>query len=377
MKNKPSLHLAKSTHQCTVTLQGAWVKERIAALGKTNKLFTPSKKIQTYTFDLSSITAFDTHGIMLILHLSKGLEQAGHNVTMIGAAPSLEQLLRICNEHYPKEEITKPKELFFLDYLENIGKQMVEGYKTLASFFSFVGELTVFSARAFVNPLTVRFKAMLYHIEQSGAKAIPIILLTSFLIGIVIAYQGATQLEKFGANIFIVEMVTISAVRELAPLLTAIVVAGRSASSYTAQIGVMKITDEVDAMSSMGFSPWNFLVLPRLFALILALPLLVFFADIVSVFGGMVIASVKLDVSFVEFIDRIKQTVALKHLVIGLVKAPIFGAIIATIGCFRGFQIDSSTESVGKYTTISVVNAIFWVIAMDAIISVLLTEMGL
>ncbi|MBP9613814.1 MAG: ABC transporter permease, partial [Sulfurospirillum sp.] len=279
--------------------------------------------------------------------------------------------------HFPKEKLSSEPKNIILNFLENVGKTMVDGYKTLSSFFSFTGELTHHVSASLLNPFSIRLRAMLYHIEQSGAGAIPIILLTSFLIGVVIAYQGATQLEKFGANIFIVEMVTISAVRELAPLITAIVVAGRSASAYTAQIGVMKITDEVDAMRSMGFSPWDFLVLPRLFALMISLPLLVFFADIISVFGGMVVASSRLDVNFVEFIDRIKETVALKHLIIGLVKAPIFGAIIATIGCFRGFQIDSSTESVGKYTTISVVNAIFWVIAMDAIISVLLTELGL
>jgi len=376
MNKKPSLHLEKTREGVILTLKGAWVNKTIASLEKEIRTFT-CKKSLAYTFDLSAITDFDTHGIMLILHLSKQMQSMGCKVTMLGANTSLEALLRICEQHYPQEEIIEKKEIFFISYLENIGKEMVDGYKTLASFFAFTGELFHFVVAALLKPFTIRLKAMFYHIEQSGAGAIPIILLTSFLIGIVIAYQGATQLEKFGANIFIVEMVTISAVRELAPLLTAIVVAGRSASAYTAQIGVMKITDEVDAMSSMGFSPWNFLVLPRLFALIISLPLLVFFADVISVFGGMVIASTKLDVSFVEFIDRIKETVALKHLVIGLVKAPIFGCIIATIGCFRGFQIDNSTESVGKYTTISVVNAIFWVIAIDALISVLLTEMGL
>lgn len=377
MKQKPSLHLDKTAAKTLVTFKGAWIKERIASLKNIEKRLETREKARLYTFDLSEVGAFDTHGIMFILHLKKELENASHAVEMIGAEPTLEQLIHVCNDHYPIEHLDATKELFFLDYLEAIGRDLVEGFKTLMSFFSFIGEMLYFVSQALLKPLTIRLKATLYHVEQSGAAAIPIILLTSFLIGIVIAYQGATQLEKFGANIFIVEMVTISAVRELAPLLTAIVVAGRSASSYTAQIGVMKITDEVDAMSSMGFSPWNFLVLPRLFALVLALPLLVFFADIVSVFGGMVIASTKLDVSFVEFIDRIKQTVALKHLIIGLIKAPIFGAIIATIGCFRGFQIDNSTESVGKYTTISVVNAIFWVIAVDALISVLLTEMGL
>jgi len=376
MKKEPSLHIKQTAEGFSVALQGIWVKEAIKKLEIVLDTLT-CKPNATYTLDLSGITGFDTHGIMLILHHAKKLEAQKCSVFKVGASESLEKLLTICEQNYPQENVIEKKDIFILSYLENVGKDIFEGYKTFSSFFAFTGELTHYVISAFFKPLTIRLKATLYHIEQSGAGALPIILLTSFLIGIVIAYQGATQLEKFGANIFIVEMVTISAVRELAPLLTAIVVAGRSASAYTAQIGVMKITDEVDAMSSMGFSPWNFLVIPRLFALIISLPLLVFFADIVSIFGGMVIASTKLDVSFVEFIDRIKETVALKHLIIGLIKAPIFGCAIATIGCFRGFQIDSSTESVGKYTTISVVNAIFWVIAIDALISVLLTEMGL
>lgn len=356
-----------------VTLGGDWIQPSIKRLDEALGVLT----CKACHFDFSGIKAFDTHGIMLILHHIKRLENAHGVVSMTHGSEHFQKLFTLCQQHFP-EPLPPTKEGFFLlDYLENNGKNVLEGFKTLSSFFSFTGELAHFIGTALLSPLSIRLRATLYHIQHSGAGALPIILLTSFLIGVVIAYQGATQLEKFGANIFIVEMVTISAVRELAPLLTAIVVAGRSASAYTAQIGVMKITDEVDAMRSMGFSPWDFLVLPRLFGLIISLPLLVFFADIVSVFGGMVIASTKLDISFVEFIDRIKETVALKHLMIGFIKAPIFGAIIATIGCFRGFQIDSSTESVGKYTTISVVNAIFWVIAVDAIISVLLTEMGL
>lgn len=373
---KAEVHISNLNGTTTVILSGDWTKNSVAVLSKPFETLTCKEKT-TCIFDFSQISDFDTHGIMLILHHTKRIEALGCLVSKVGQSDHFGKLWGICEIHFP-QEIIKPAHTFFIfDYLENIGKTIFEGQKTLSSFFSFTGELFHFILKAFLNPLTIRVKATLYHIENSGAGAIPIIFLTSFLIGIVIAYQGATQLEKFGANIFIVEMVTISAVRELAPLLTAIVVAGRSSSAYTAQIGVMKITDEVDAMRSMGFSPWDFLVLPRLFALLISLPLLVFFADIVSTFGGMVIASTKLGVSFEEFIDRIQETVALKHFIIGLVKAPIFGAIIATIGCFRGFQIDSSTESVGKYTTISVVNAIFWVIAMDALISVLLTEMGL
>lgn len=373
---KAEVHISEEKDTLLVSLNGDWTKDSVSSLAEQFSSFTCKDKT-TCIFDFSKISDFDTHGIMLILHHIKRAEALGCSTTGIGQSDHFSKLFSICEIHFPLEIIKTKNSFSLLDYLASIGKTILEGRKTLSSFSSFIGELSHFVLKAFLNPLSIRIKATLYHIENSGAGAIPIIFLTSFLIGIVIAYQGATQLEKFGANIFIVEMVTISAVRELAPLLTAIVVAGRSSSAYTAQIGVMKITDEVDAMRSMGFSPWDFLVLPRLFALIISLPLLVFFADIISTFGGMVIASTKLGVSFEEFVDRIQETVALKHFIIGLVKAPIFGAIIATIGCFRGFQIDSSTESVGKYTTISVVNAIFWVIAVDALISVLLTELGL
>ena len=373
---KAEVHISEEKGTLLVSLNGDWTKDSVTSLAKQFSSFTCKDKV-TYIFDFSHISDFDTHGMMLILHHIKRIEALGYHTVRIGQSDHFAKLFAVCEEHFPLEIIKPQKAFLLLDSFANIGKLVLDGRTTLSSFASFIGELFHFIVKALFNPLTIRIKATLYHIENSGAGAIPIIFLTSFLIGIVIAYQGATQLEKFGANIFIVEMVTISAVRELAPLLTAIVVAGRSASAYTAQIGVMKITDEVDAMRSMGFSPWDFLVLPRLFALIISLPLLVFFADIISTFGGMVIASTKLGVSFEEFVDRVQETVALKHFIIGLVKAPIFGAIIATIGCFRGFQIDSSTESVGQYTTISVVNAIFWVIAVDALISVLLTELGL
>lgn len=377
MQELPSLGISRINNTITMSHNGSWTREYIAVLDAQYAKVSYDKTATLYQLDCAGIEDFDTHGIMLILHHIKRLESLTCKVEILHQNEHFAKLFSICQMHFPSAPLETKKRKFILDTLENIGKTVVDGYKTLTSFFSFTGELAHATSDALLNPLKIRLTATFYHIQHSGAGALPIIFLTSFLIGIVIAYQGATQLEKFGANIFIVEMVTISAVRELAPLLTAIVVAGRSSSAYTAQIGVMKITDEIDAMSAMGFSPWNFLVLPRLFALMIALPLLVFFADVISVFGGMVIAATKLDVSFVEFIDRIEDTVALKHFMIGLVKAPIFGALIATIGCFRGFQIDSSTESVGKYTTISVVNAIFWVIATDAIISVLLTEMGL
>ena len=354
--------------------KGSWTLLHVTKLSQQIKATTKSKKV---IFDFSEMIDFDTHGILLLIETIKKLQTQKCTVEKIGASKNFIDLYDVCEKNFP-EDIEKPKilsnpEKMFYD----IGKSSNESKKTLVSFASFVGGFSKSFVKAILNPSRIRFKAVLYHIETSGINSLAIIFLTSFLIGVVIAFQGAVQLEKFGANIYIVEMVTLSVVRELAPLITAIVIAGRSASAFAAQIGVMKITEEIDAMASMGFSVWDFLVTPRVLGLMISLPLLVFFADIIAIFGGMVVASGQLDISFEEFALRMQETVEIKHVIIGLIKAPIFGYIIAIIGCFRGFQISSSTESVGKYTTISVVNAIFWVIAMDAIISVILTEIGL
>ena len=212
---------------------------------------------------------------------------------------------------------------------------------------------------------------------KAGAGALPIVGLTSFLVGVVVAYQGAVQLSKFGANIFIVDMLDISMFREIAPLISAIVVAGRSASSFSAEIGVMKLTEEMDAMKTLGFEPFWFLIIPRVAAMIIAMPLIVFFADMIGVLGGMLIAFIDLNISFDMFLERTKEVLELKQVFIGLGKAPFFGVIIALIGTYRGLQVRNSTQDIGKYTTKSVVNAIFWVIALDSLFSVILAKLGI
>jgi phospholipid/cholesterol/gamma-HCH transport system permease protein len=186
----------------------------------------------------------------------------------------------------------------------------------------------------------------------------------------VIAYQGADQLQRFGANIFIADLVGLSMVRELSPLMTAIIVAGRSGSAYTAQIGTMKVTEEIDALRTIGISPTELLVLPKLIALIIALPLLTVFADITGLLGGMLMASSKLDVSYAMFIDRLGDAVHLSSFLTGIGKAPVFAAIIALVGCYQGFQVTGSADSVGRQTTVSVVQGIFLVILSDALFSI-------
>jgi phospholipid/cholesterol/gamma-HCH transport system permease protein len=242
---------------------------------------------------------------------------------------------------------------------------------------AFIGETVVAILRTLLRPARIRWAALFANLEQAGVNALPIVGLLSFLLGIVIAYQGGMQLRSYGANIFIVELVSLTMLRELAPMMAAIIVAGRTGSAFTAQIGTMQVTEEIDALRTIGISPMDLLVLPKLFGLMLALPLLAVFADAMGVLGGMVMASVILDVSFSDFLDRIPQTVSLTSFLIGVGKAPVFAAIIAMVGCFQGFQVHGGADSVGRQTTVSVVQSIFLVIVADAGFSILFSWMGI
>lgn len=335
---------------------------------------------QSVQWDIANIGEIDSAGMMLFLHYHDLLIANNCKVSISGETENNLRLSQLLREHIDKKPAvaaTKKAGHSLFQPFYKLGKLTSDFINELLLFFTFFGETTTVFVKSLRHPSSIRYGAIIKNIEESGVRAIPIIILTSFLIGVVITYQGAVQLEKFGANIFIVEMIGISLTRELAPLITAIVVAGRTGSAYTAQLGVMKITEEMDAMRTMGFNPHHFLVIPRILALMIALPLLVFLADIVGIFAGMIISEVHLQLSFSEFFHRLQNVLAVKHVWIGLIKAPFFAFLIGIISCFRGFQVEKNTESIGRYTTISVVNAIFLVIACDAIFSVILTEMGI
>ena len=221
------------------------------------------------------------------------------------------------------------------------------------------------------NPTKIRWRTLWSNVQTGGVQALFIVGLLNFLIGIVISYQGGALLKQYGANIFVVELITISMLRELAPLMTAIIVAGRTGSAIAAQIGTMVVNEEVDALKTIGINPLDQLVVPKALSLMLALPLLTVFADICSVFGGMVLASTYLDVSFATFVARIPEVMTINTLFVGLAKTPIFALIIALTGCYQGFQVKGGADSVGQQTTVSVVQAIFLVIICDAIFSII------
>ena len=357
---------------------GNWTKEGLLELsGKLRKCCREHRDI-SIQWDMSEIGELDSAGMVLFIHYYDRLIAANYSIELLGMKDDHRKMYELLRRYTSGETNEKPGlTLHLLKPFQAIGRASVDIVKDAASFLAFIGESFVSLLQSLRHPGTIRFAAIVKNIENAGVRAMPIIALTSFLIGVVIAYQGAVQLEKFGANIFIVEMIGISITRELAPLITAIVVAGRTGSSFTAQIGVMKITEEIDAMRTMGFDPHCFLVHPRIIALMIVLPLLIFFADLIGIAAGMLIANIHLHLSYAEFINRLQDVLEIKHVWIGLIKGPFFACLIAMVGCYRGFQVSKNTESIGQYTTISVVNAIFLVIACDALFSVLLTELGI
>lgn len=361
------VHKDEST---TVVCSGSWTLPYISDIEKQLKTFHPNS---TVLWDVSAVTDLDSAGIALYQLTMNTLEKRGIESHIIGITEGHHKLYHLL---YPKTAVTiSPPPAY--SWLHTLGIETHNALRGIKDFLAFLGEAVVLMLYTLLHPSQIRYRSIVSHIYTTGAQALPIIAISAFLIGVVVAYQSVVQLQKFGADIFIVDTIGISLTRELAPLITAIVVAGRSGSAFTAQIGAMKMTQEIDAMKTMGFDPYIFLVWPRVLALMIVMPLLIFFADMVGIFGGMVIASTQSHLSFSEFTHRLQGTLALKHYLIGIIKGPFFAFLIAIVSTYRGFQVSSNTESIGFYTTKSVVNAIFLVIACDALFSILLTELKL
>ena len=357
----------------TINLKNNWNYKLPAQIWTQTAALIGSKKFNKIILNFKDVKEFD---YAAALFLKNTLQNARKSYELINLTPHAQKIFDSINsEVNPKiKQIinSKPRG----NPLSQIGKNLTAFFAGFCAFLNFMGEFLVKFSKIFMLK-DIRVKEILAYFEDAGIKSVFIVCLTSFLIGIVLAYQGSSLLASFGATIIIVEMMGLLTLREIAPLIAAIIVAGRLASSFTAQIGVMKITEEIDAMKTMGFDPFKFLVLPRVIALIVAMPLIVFLADVAGIFGEMVVMENYLNISFDSYLARFGQEVEIKHLYVGLFKAPFFGVVIAFIGCMRGFQISGNTQSVGTYTTVSVVNAIFGVIMVDALFSIIFTQLGI
>jgi len=356
-----------------INLKNDWNYKLPAKIWKATQNLLSSNKFSKIVLNFKDVKEFD---YAAALFLKNTLQNVRKSYELINLTPHAQKIFDSINsEVNPKiKQIinSKPRG----NPLSQIGKNLTAFFAGFCAFLNFMGEFLVKFSNIFMLK-NIRVKEILAYFEDAGIKSVFIVCLTSFLIGIVLAYQGSSLLASFGATIIIVEMMGLLTLREIAPLIAAIIVAGRLASSFTAQIGVMKITEEIDAMKTMGFDPFKFLVLPRVIALIVAMPLIVFLADVAGILGEMVVMENYLNISFDSYLARFGQEVEIKHLYVGLFKAPFFGVVIAFIGCMRGFQIGGNTQSVGTYTTVSVVNAIFGVIMVDALFSIIFTQLGI
>jgi len=261
--------------------------------------------------------------------------------------------------------------------LERIGRGTAGAIEQALALLSFIGECALALFACITHPAQMRWRPILFNIRSAGFDALPVVALLAFLLGVVVAYQGADQLRQYGANIFVADLVGLSMVREFSPLIVAIILAGRSGSAYAAQIGTMAVTEEIDAMRTLGIPPLDVLVLPKLLALLVALPLLTVFADVIGVLGGMVMARAQLGVGYNYFLERFVKAVSVTAYLIGICKAPVFAAIIAIVGCFQGFRTKGGADSVGRQTTRSVVQAIVLVIIADALFSIAFSALDL
>jgi phospholipid/cholesterol/gamma-HCH transport system permease protein len=330
-------------------------------------------------FDLGGIESLDTVGAWLLHRTISALESGGaerkRRVQIDGADGRTRQLLAlVAGKSAGAEHPPKP---YLPGLLESAGRHSSDQLEQYLGFLAFIGNLALFTGRAILRPWRIRWDQVVKELQAAGVNALPIVGLLTFLIGIVIAYQGGMVLRDYGANLYVADIVGLSMVRELAPLITAIIVAGRTGSAYTAQIGTMMVTEEVDALRSMGISPLEMLVLPKLIALLIALPLLTVFADALGLFGGLIMANVMLDLNPATFLNRLAEALTLESYLSGIGKAPVFAAIIAAVGCFQGFQVQGSAGSVGRQTTVSVVESIFLVIIVDAAFSMAFAKLGI
>jgi phospholipid/cholesterol/gamma-HCH transport system permease protein len=359
-----------------IALTGPWDIIQLADI----KAALDGLKLGSYasvTIDAQALTVLDTAGAWLLKEFIDKLKTTKTKVELINLQAKPQCIFDLVAHVHLEEEPEKPTGSTLINIIVRLGEGAVNAFNQTLLLFSFIGQVCVTLVQVLLKPKHIRFTSIVRHIDEAGINAIPIVALIAFLTSVVLAYQGATQLKQFGAEIFTIDLVAISILREMGVLLTAIMVAGRSGSAFAAEIGVMQVNEEIDAMRTLGLNPFEILVIPRVLALVLALPILTFIADMTGLFGAAMMSILVLDVSFTQFMVRAHAAVGLWTFGVGMLKAPFFAFIIATIGCLKGMQVTGSAEKVGEMTTSAVVQAIFVVILADAIFSIIFSKMGI
>lgn len=356
----------------SILCRGFWCIQTIenARSGMQN---LPPIHTEAIVVDGHAIKNMDLAGAWLFKKLLKQLEETT-KVQVVGLEKQFNDLIGSIED--PSLAVAKQKPAH-IKWMHSLGETLYHKWLQFTAFMNFLGWLIITSMQFFRRKPPFSFNYLLGIIDEVGVCAMPITALLSFLIGIVLAYQMGLQLQLYGADIYIASLSGMAILREFAPLITAIIVAGRTSSSFTALLGMMKVNQEIDALVTMGVSTFGRLVLPRVLAVLVALPLLTFWADVFGIMGSMVMARSMLDISYQDFIHLLRRSIELQTYVIGLSKAPVFALIIAMIGCFQGLQVSAHAASVGRHTTMSVVQAVFLIIIADAIFSILFNWQGI
>lgn len=355
-------------------LQGDWSLKGVELLSE-NFLKTYVFPTFALTIDGSQLQQLDMAGSNLIYHIIHQLEAAHVPVGLKGFSQNQQLLLELVQQS--KTKFTSQKEPRRKSFFERVGINTVEKFHEGMRWISFIGEFSLICFKLISKPQLIPWKSIVAMMEFTGIRALPIIGFLSLLIGIVLTYQIGLQLEYYGANIYIVNFLGLGILREFGPLITAIILAGRTSSAYAAQLGLMQANEELDALKTMGLSPLAILVFPRIIALIIVMPLLTIWSDITGLFGGMLMSKSILEVSFQTFLNQFPQVITISSLMISLIKAPVFAFIIASVGCYHGLRVSGSATSIGVHTTKSVVLSIFLIIIADAMFSVIFSYLGI
>lgn len=374
-EGNPWYSLHESSEGLTIRFRGSW---RLAHINEIYPVilrewrFKPNQRI---FLDGSELDELDTSGVMLVRHVLREAGVSEEQVVESNVKPEHSSITKLVRENLAVPDPIETPKHFGL--LERAGIGTINTLAKCKELLAFIGQTSLVWLKIFVNPRLIRFRESVVQLERVCVDAVPIAALVTFLIGIVVAYLFSIQSEKYGANLFIVDAAALAMCRELSPIIVAIIVAGRSGSAFTAQIGAMKLNDEIDALESLGLSPMQVLVVPRMLALIIAMPLLVFVGDVVGIFGAMIIADLRLGITSVTFIDRLNQVLPVRSLLVGLIKAPVFAAFIAVIGCKMGLSIERNATSLGLSTTSTVVQSIVSVILLNAAFAIIFVELGI
>jgi phospholipid/cholesterol/gamma-HCH transport system permease protein len=352
--------------------RGDWRARHLGHIDKALRDFEDDATGRELIIDVAGVERLDTAGAMVLQRVLRAGRAAASKI--VGARGREVELLRRVEPHLEPCAVAPAHRNAFVLMLERLGKGVEDFYFAALEILSFIGQTLVTAARVVAQPRRFRWTSTFHHMEEAGLNAVPITGLMTFLIGAVVAFMGTKILRMFNAEIFVVDLVSVSVLREFGVLLAAVLIAGRSGSAFTAQIGAMKIREEIDALRVLGLDPIEVLVLPRVVALVIMLPVLAFLGAILGMIGGLLVAWGAMEISPVLFLTRTQEVVVMSNFWAGLIKAPFFAFVIAIIGCFQGMEVEGSTESLGQRTTLSVVQSLFLVIVLDAFFAMFFLE---